>query len=45
MKNGSGSWKFLASRLLNHLNHPKGRNTYTHVSICVKGKFKFNGQL
>ena len=22
---------FLAGRLLNYLNHPKGRNTYAHV--------------
>ena len=30
---------FLKGRLPNHPNHPKGRNPYAHVAICVKSKF------
>ena len=26
-------------KLLDHPNHPKGRNSYAHVAICVKSKF------
>jgi hypothetical protein len=25
--------------LPDHPNHPKGRNPYAHVAICVKSKF------
>ena len=30
---------FLKNKLPNHPNHPKGRNSYAHVSICIKTKF------
>ena len=30
---------FLAYNSLYHPNHPKGRNAYAHVAICVKSKF------
>jgi len=32
----------LTSRILlpDHPNHPKGRNPYAHVAICVKSKFQ-----
>ena len=30
---------FLEGQLPNHPNHPKGRNPYAHVAICVKSKF------
>ena len=30
---------YLLGQLPNHPNHPKGRNPYAHVSICVKEKF------
>ena len=29
----------LQSKLLDHPNHPKGRNAYAHVALCVKNKF------
>ncbi len=45
-KNASKLWKiileagdFLKGQLPDHPNHPKGRNPYAHVSICVKEKF------
>ena len=28
--------------LSDHLNHPKGRNPYAHVAVCVKNKFKLS---
>ena len=31
---------YLKSRLPEHPNHPKGRNPYAHVAICVKSKFQ-----
>ena len=31
---------FLKGQLPDHPNHPKGRNPYAHVAICVKSKFK-----
>ena len=31
---------YLKGQLPEHPNHPKGRNPYAHVSICVKSKFK-----
>ena len=30
---------FLERKLPNHPNHPKGRNPYAHVALCVKNKF------
>ena len=30
---------YLAGRLPDHPNHPRGRNPYAHVAICVKEKF------
>ena len=30
---------YLQGRLPNHQNHPKGRNPYAHVAICIKNKF------
>ena len=31
---------YLRDQLPDHPNHPKGRNAYAHVAICVKTKFK-----
>ncbi len=31
---------YLEGQLPDHPNHPKGRNPYAHVAICVKKKFK-----
>ena len=30
---------YLLGQLPDHLNHPKGRNPYAHVAICVKDHF------
>ena len=30
---------YLDGQLPEHPNHPKGRNAYAHVAICVKSKF------
>ena len=30
---------YLQGQLPNHPNHPKGRNSYAHVALCVKEKF------
>ena len=30
---------YLRGQLPDHSNHPKGRNPYAHVAICVKEKF------
>jgi len=30
----------LEGKLPSHANHPKGRNSYAHVAICIKHKFK-----
>tara|TARA_B100001057_G_scaffold137991_1_gene137618 strand:+ start:12880 stop:13107 length:228 start_codon:yes stop_codon:yes gene_type:complete len=30
---------YLRGQLPNHPNHPKGRNPYAHVSLCVKNYF------
>ena len=30
---------YLRDQLPDHPNHPKGRNPYTHVAICIKIKF------
>ena len=44
--NSSKLWKiiqeagdYLNGQLPDHSNHPKGRNAYAHVAICVKNKF------
>ena len=31
---------YLQGQLPDHPNHPKGRNSYAHVAICVRSKFK-----
>jgi len=31
---------YLVGQLPDHPNHPKGRNPYAHVAICVKSKFE-----
>ena len=31
---------YLVGQLPDHPNHPKGRNPYAHVALCVKDKFK-----
>ena len=45
-ENASKLWKiiqeagdYLVGQLPEHPNHPKGRNPYAHVAICVKNKF------
>ncbi len=30
---------YLQGQLPDHPNHPKSRNAYAHVAICVKSKF------
>ena len=30
---------YLKDQVPNHPNHPKGRNPYAHVALCVKEKF------
>ena len=30
---------YLVGQLPDHTNHPKGRNSYAHVAICVKDHF------
>ena len=30
---------YLKDQLPEHPNHPKGRNPYAHVALCVKDKF------
>ena len=39
LENYSGSWRLFKGQLPDHPNHPKGRNPYAHVAICVKSKF------
>ena len=31
---------YLKGKLPEHPNHPKGRNPYAHIAICVKSKFQ-----
>ena len=31
---------YLQGQLPDHPNHPKGRNPYAHIAICVKEKFE-----
>jgi hypothetical protein len=45
-ENASKLWKmmqeagdYLSGQLPDHPNHPKGRNPYAHIAICVKDKF------
>ena len=33
---------YLAGQLPDHPNHPKGRNPYAHVALCVKEKFSLS---
>ena len=33
---------YLEGQLPDHPNHPKGRNPYAHVAICVKSKFNYS---
>ena len=30
---------YLKGQLPDHPNHPKGRNPYAHVAICVRSKY------
>ena len=46
-ENASKLWKiiqeagdYLNGQLPKHPNHPKGRNPYAHVAVCVKNRFK-----
>ena len=46
-ENASKLWKmiqeagdYLHGQLPNHPNHPKGRNAYAHVAICIKNRFE-----
>lgn len=48
-KNRTKLWKkiqeagdYLQGQLPDHLNHPKGRNPYAHVALCLKEKFNFS---
>ena len=45
-ENASNLWEiiqeagnYLKGQLPDHPNHPKGRNPYAHVALCVKEKF------
>ena len=45
-ENANKLWKtiqeagdYLVDQLPNHPNHPRGRNSYAHVAICIKEKF------
>jgi hypothetical protein len=47
--NASKLWKmiqeagdYLQNKLPDSSNHPKGRNPYAHVALCVKEKFGLN---
>ena len=33
---------YLQGQLPEHTNHPKGRNPYAHVAICVKDHFNLS---
>ena len=46
-ENSAKLWKliqeagdYLKGKLPTHPNHPKGRNSYAHVALCIKSKFK-----
>ena len=45
-ENSTKLWKiiqeagdYLQIKLHDHPNHPKGRNPYAHVALCIKNKF------
>ena len=45
-ENSTKLWKiiqdagdYLKGRLPDHSNHPKGRNPYAHVALCIKNRF------
>ena len=45
-ENSAKLWKliqetgdYLKNKLPSHPSHPKGRNPYAHVALCVKNKF------
>ena len=45
-ENANKLWKIiqeagdhLQGKLPDHQNHPKGRNPYAHVALCIKKKF------
>ena len=45
-ENASKLWKiilevgdYLKEQLPDHPNHPKGRNPYAHVALCIKNRF------
>jgi len=33
---------YLQGQLPEHPNHPKGRNPYAHIAICIKDKFEMS---
>ena len=33
---------YLQGQLPDHPNHPKGRNPYAHIAICIKNKFQLS---
>ena len=46
-ENASKLWKIiqqagyhLQGSLPDHPNHPKGRNPYAHIALCIKDKFQ-----
>ena len=46
-ENASKLWKiiqeagdYLHGQLPDHPNHPKGRNAYAHVALCIKNRFE-----
>ena len=46
-KNSAELWKliqeagdYLKGKLPDHPNLPKGRNSYAHIAICIRSKFK-----
>ena len=46
-ENASKLWKiiqeagdYLDGQLPDHPSHPKGRNAYAHVAICIKNRFE-----
>ena len=48
-ENASKLWKmiqeagdYLQGKLPDHQNHPKGRNPYAHVALCVREKFQLS---
>ena len=48
-ENASKLWKIiqktgddLKGKLPAHPNHPKGRNSYAHIALCIKEKFNLS---